>query len=255
MVKNYCAAGWGPGFIMSPRRGLQRRPGRSFGLGRGLFTEGCAAVIPAPIADWYFDFVSPYAWFGFNNLSQLPSGVSLRPRPVLFAALLKHWGQKGPAEITGKRDWTYRQCVWWADRHGIDFQMPAAHPFNPIPYLRLAIALDCQQGAIEQIFRWIWTRGEDAGDASRIEQLCRQLDVDPAQLLSIEIKDALRRSTDEAIRRGVFGVPTLCLGETLFWGSDAMPMVRDYLEDKPVFHSDAMRGASAIPVGVVRKGH
>lgn len=206
------------------------------------------------VADWYFDFVSPYSWFGLNTLNQLPEHIAVRPRPILFAALLKHWGQKGPAEITSKRSWTYRQCVWWADRHEVDFRLPAAHPFNPVPYLRLALLLERRREAIERIFRFIWTSGEDAGDPARLESLCRELQVDPAHLQLLDIKDLLRKSTNDAISQGVFGVPTIGFGNKLFWGADAMPMVLDYLDSTSIFQSDAMRKADSIPVGVVRRG-
>ena len=67
--------------------------------------------------DWYFDFVSPYSYICLHRLGELPVQVSYKP--VLFAGLLNHWGQKGPAEIPAKRKWTYRWCTWWARELGI----------------------------------------------------------------------------------------------------------------------------------------
>ena len=68
-------------------------------------------------------------------------------RPVLFGALLKHWGHKGPAEIEPKRAWTYRHVLWLAHRHGIAMQMPAQHPFNPLALLRLLHGLRARRAA------------------------------------------------------------------------------------------------------------
>src|SRR5687768_8342398 len=93
--------------------------------------------------DWYFDFVSPYSYICFNRLDELPIEPSYKP--VLFAGLLNHWGQKGPAEIPAKRRWTYRWCTWWAHELGVPLRFPAAHPFNPLQHLRLAIACGCTQ--------------------------------------------------------------------------------------------------------------
>ena len=104
-------------------------------------------------ANWYFDFISPYSYFGLFELERLGSQVSIDYRPVLFAALLNHWGQRGPAEIPGKRTWTYRWCTWYAAQHGIPFKLPHAHPFNPLGYLRLAIAANCDPAAIRQDLR------------------------------------------------------------------------------------------------------
>ena len=95
---------------------------------------------------FYLDFISPYAYLAFEQLPQALQGLSYAVdyQPVLFAGLLKHHGQLGPAEMPGKRDWTYRQVLWLAHRHGIPLQLPAAHPFNPLPLLRLALA--CGEG-------------------------------------------------------------------------------------------------------------
>ena len=76
--------------------------------------------------DWYFDFVSPYSYICLHRLGELPLQVSYKP--VLFAGLLKHWGQKGPAEIEPKRAWTFRQIAWHAHRLGIPIETPAQHP-------------------------------------------------------------------------------------------------------------------------------
>lgn len=83
---------------------------------------------------FYLDFISPYAYLAFEQLPKALEGVSysVRYRPVLFAGMLKHHGQLGPAEIAPKRDWTYRQVLWLAHNQGLELQMPASHPFNPL---------------------------------------------------------------------------------------------------------------------------
>jgi 2-hydroxychromene-2-carboxylate isomerase len=108
--------------------------------------------------DFYLDFISPYAYLAFEQLPQALQGLSyqVRYRPILFAGLLKHHGQLGPAEIAPKRDWTYRQVAWLAAQQGVELQLPAAHPFNPLGLLRLAWAC-ASQGApnryvVETIF-------------------------------------------------------------------------------------------------------
>src|SRR5262245_46260764 len=101
--------------------------------------------------DWYFDFISPYAYIASHGLGELGE-VRIRYRPVLFAALLKIWNNKGPAEIAPKRQWTYRWCTWNASRLGIPFRFPAAHPFNPLPWLRLSIAAGNTPEAVRRIF-------------------------------------------------------------------------------------------------------
>lgn len=183
---------------------------------------------------FYFDPISPYAYLAFEHLPQALLGLSYQVsyKPVLFGALLKHHGQLGPAEVAGKREWSYRQVLWQAQRHGIELQLPAVHPFNPLALLRLAVACDRQglpnRYVCEALFRHVWHGGADATDPARLAMLLEQLA--PARdVAGEEVKSGLKAHTQEAISAGVFGVPTLAVDGRLFWGFDALPMLADYL--------------------------
>src|SRR6478735_6002807 len=191
--------------------------------------------MPASV-DWYFDFVSPYSYIALHRLEELPSPVAYKP--VLFAGLLHHWGQKGPAEIPAKRRWTYRWCTWWAKSLDIPFRFPAEHPFNPLHHLRLALACGSRPEAVKRIFESIWTSGANASDPQRFSLLCSELGVNEAQLA--EAKDALRKNTEEAAARGVFGVPSFVADGEVFWGADSIEFLNAYLEDKTVLRNDEM---------------
>jgi 2-hydroxychromene-2-carboxylate isomerase len=181
------------------------------------------------IADWYFDFVSPFSYLQCERLQAL--AASIRPHPVLLAAILDANGQKGPAEIPAKRVFTYRFVVWQAKALGIPLKFPHAHPFNPLPLLRLAIACDSRLDAITQIFRFVWRDGRLPDLPLEWVDLADRLGVRDAdaRIAGTDIKDALRRETDQAIARGLFGVPTLAVGGELFWGLDATEMAIEYL--------------------------
>lgn len=190
---------------------------------------------------FYLDFISPYAYLAFEKLPEalLGQSYSVSYQPVLFAALLKRHGQLGPAEIPGKREWTYRQVLWLARQHGVDLQLPVQHPFNPIRLLRLALA--CSESGLpnryvcETIFRHVWLGG-GAVDLERLQALTEQLA--PARGVSDELtKIQLRANTDDAIAKGVFGVPTFEVDGKLFWGLDALPMLKAYLDGDTWFDS------------------
>ena len=197
-----------------------RRFGRPPRRGRAV---RAARNDPWRTVDWYFDFVSPFAYLQSERLATLAPKLRVRYRPVLFAALLAAHGQKGPAEIARKRVFTYRYAVWLARRQGVALKMPHEHPFNPLPLLRLAIACDCAPDAVHRIFRFVWRDGRLPDLPIEWDELARDLRLPDAQrrIGEADVKDALRRNTDEAIARGVFGVPTLMVGDELFWGVDA----------------------------------
>jgi 2-hydroxychromene-2-carboxylate isomerase len=203
-------------------------------------------------AIWYFDFISPFAWIGLHRLKELP-GLEIEYRPVLFAGILKHWGQKGPAEMPTKRRYTYRWSHWTAQSLGIPFRYPSAHPFNPLHHLRLAIACGCRREAIKTIFESIWTAGEDASDPARFAALLRNLNVEREAIEKPEIKEKLKTDTEDAIKRGVFGVPTLEIDGELFWGADAMDFAKAFLADPATLRNEEMRRLDGLPVAAARK--
>ena len=205
-----------------------------------------------PITFW-FDPISPFAWLAFERLPQALEGCSyaVTYRPVLFAGLLAHWGQKGPAEVEPKRAWTFRQVAWLAQQHGTPLDTPAVHPFNPLPLLRLALACGPNRRVVEALMRHVWVGGGDAADAVRIAALTQRLAParDPA---SAEVKAELRSATDQAIQRGVFGVPSFELDGRLFWGLDALPMLRAALLGDAWFDGPAWAAAGQPRPGVKR---
>ncbi len=213
-----------------------------------------------PITFW-FDPISPYAWLAFDRLPQALEGIShaVEYRPVLFAGLLKAWGQKGPAEIAPKRAWTYRQVLWLAHQQGTPLQLPQPHPFNPLALLRLAFASapagqTPSRHMVEQLFRHVWCRcGADPNEPQALAALTRAIAPvrDPQ---GDDIKAELRAASDLALARGVFGVPTLeCQGRN-FWGQDALPMLRAALTGDPWFDGPDWDAAGAQPTGVERRG-
>jgi len=201
--------------------------------------------------DWYFDFVSPYSYICLHRLREVPAPIIYKP--VLFAGLLNHFGQKGPAEIPAKRKWTYRWCHWWAKALGVPFRFPASHPFNPLHHLRLALACGSSPDAVRRIFDSIWLSGEEAVDPARFSKLCHELKIGEQQLADQKIKDLLRRNTEEAAARGVFGVPSLVADGEIFWGADSIEFLNAFLADPEIVRNEEMRRLESLPFAAARK--
>lgn len=207
---------------------------------------------------FYFDVISPYAYLAFEHMPQALQGISYQAtyRPVLFAGLLKHHGQLGPAEIPPKRAWTYRQVQWTANQLGIELQMPASHPFNPLALLRLAIA--CGQNGlpnryvVETLFRHVWCSRKNAEDAMRMTALTSLLKP-PQDPNSEEVKALLKRFTESAMHAGVFGVPTFKVDDKLFFGLDSLPMLAAYLKNEAWFEGSNWDDVLNISVGTSRQ--
>ena len=216
------------------------------------------AHVPAPTGlptiTFYVDFVSPYAWLAFTQLPQALEGLhyQVRYRPVLLGALLQAHGNPGPAGVTPKRAWTLRHAAWAGQHLGVGLDMPARHPFPPLPLLRLALEHssdgDINRFVTDTVLRHVWLGGgADALEPARLDalraQLAPQRRADPEQA-----KQWLRANTDAAHAAGVFGVPTFEVNGLHFWGLDSLPMLRAYLE------GDAWFGAHWQALADVPKG-
>ena len=214
-----------------------------------------ASGAPAPVrVAWVFDVISPFAYLALPRLEELPAGVELVVVPVLLAALLDRFGQRGPAEIPSKRRFTYRFVLWRARRLGLPLRMPPAHPFNPLAALRLIIAAGSDRRAAETVLKAVFGEGRDLTDQAVIADLAAQLGVaDPQRALAdAAVKQRLRENTLWASAQGVFGVPTLLIGEELFWGHDAFDMALDYLSRPQSFADPDMRALDSLPIGAAR---
>ena len=212
---------------------------------------------------FYLDFISPYAWLAFECLPEALEGLSysVSYQPVLLGALLQQHGNPGPAGIAPKRDWTYRHVTWLGHAQGTPLQMPARHPFNPLPLLRQALACS-DDGFINRfvagaVLRHVWQGGHDALDAGRLDALAAELSEqvraagqDPTGEAP---KTLLRANTQAAQAAGVFGVPAFAVDDKLFWGLDGLPMLRAYLEGDAWFAGDGWDSAPRVPSGLAPK--
>ena len=179
-------------------------------------------------AHWYFDFISPFAYLQWHQLREFDDDVDFTPRPILFAALLKHWGQLGPAEIAPKRVFTYQYALWLARSRGVPIRAPQGHPFNPLPFLRLSIAAGNSPSAIGSIFEHVWASGGSLSPGPEYDRLAAALGVaDTSAIEAPAVKTTLRQNTDAAIAAGVFGVPSIVVAGNVIWGQDATGMLRD----------------------------
>ena len=197
---------------------------------------------------WYFDFLSPFSYLHWQKVK----AMEVVAVPVVFGAVLSARGQKGPAEIAGKREFTYRHVLWQARAEGVPLVFPPAHPFNPLGALRACIAAGSTHAAVDTIFDWIWRDGRAADSDEAITPLLERLGLTFADITAADTKAALRANTEAAIAAGVYGVPTLQIGDDLFWGNDAHAFALAALHDPSILEDPQMQRVSTLPIGISR---
>ena len=206
-------------------------------------------------AKWYFDFISPFAYLQFAQFPNLPNNIQITPVPAVFGAILKHWGQLGPAEIPPKRRFVYRFFQWNADELGVPFTMPPIHPFNPIPALRLCTAAGAGIEHTRAVFDLIYVKGIQPDSPEGIQLIGEALNISNPEnaMQDPVVQDTLRGNTAQATSDGVFGVPSFVIDGEVFWGGDSTEMMLDFLKNPALFETPEMNRISNMEMGLTRK--
>ncbi len=190
---------------------------------------------------FYLDYISSNAYLAWTQVPRLEEsyGVAVEPEPVLFAGLLESTGLLGPAEVLPKRRWMGRNNLRKAALLGVPLEPPRFHPFNPLLPLRVS-SLPLPPGPraelVGALFRAVWVEGLHVSEPAVVEGVANGVGLDGAALVAEaqqpEAKARLRRQTDDAIAAGVFGVPSMGLGDEIFWGYDDLPYLELVLAGK-----------------------
>ena len=208
--------------------------------------------------DLYFDLLSPFAYVALARLDELPADVPLRMRPIILGPVLAHWGQRGPAEIAPKRTHTYRLSCFLAEKHGLPIRFPPRHPFNPLTAMRLLAGAETDTAMVRAAFGFVWGEGRAVDTPEEVTALAERLGLDPALAQSESAKARLRGFTEEAIARGIFGVPTFAVTaadgrEELFWGVDSIDMLLAWLQEPRLFDREPYASLGSVEMAVTRK--
>ena len=191
-----------------------------------------------PTLRFHFDYISTNAYLAWLQMPMIAKryGLIVEPVPVLFAGLLEAHGTTGPAETPAKALWMFKNNLRKAALLGVPLRAPAFHPFNPLLSLRVtSLALDSDEcdALITGLFEAVWVHQQHVSEPEVVERVAREAGLDGAALVAAaggtDAKALLRRQTDDAIARGVFGVPTMEIGGEIFWGYDDLPYLELFL--------------------------
>ncbi len=188
---------------------------------------------------FYFDYVSNNAYLAWSQLDRLCKefDIEVEPHPVLFAGLLNAHGNVGPAEIPAKRSWMLKNILRKCASLDVPMSPPIHHPFNPLMALR-ASCIDVEREArwrvIAGFFDAVWLHGEHVSEPDVVASIARDAGIDEHRVMewvrSPEAAQALRSQTDQAVQKGVFGIPSMLIEGELFFGYDDFPFLEQFLK-------------------------
>ncbi len=216
-----------------------------------------------PTIEFWFDYISPFAYLAWQRVHAAAerNGHEVIYRPVLFAGLLNHWGQLGPAEIPPKRLHAFKQVSRRAHALGVPLAPPPSHPFNPLLALRLTCAEQPaaqRRTLIDVLFRASWGGGPGVTDPAVVATLLRDAGLDATALLAAAQSQACKQllidNGQQAIERGLVGVPTMLVKKELFWGDDSFDDLEAYLRGEDKLDHEGLRRWAQLPASANRRG-
>jgi len=182
----------------------------------------------------YFDVVCPYAYLAFTQLPALAqeAGRTLQLRPILLGGLMGTLEASPPRTEGPKHRMTQidlrRRAAWLGQR----LEIPEAHPRRTVDAMRLLVAVEGPQrlALARALFEAYWLNGEDIADRAVLQRLATPFSLDVAAAVADPaVRQRLFSVTEEAHQAGVFGVPTVAVDDTLWWGVDRLDFVRAQL--------------------------
>ena len=184
--------------------------------------------------EFYFDFASPYTFLAHKEIRKIEkeNSIKIKYMPILLDSLLKSVGVKANADIPIKAKYMIKDCKLWANKKNIVFKFNNYFPIVTLNLMRCVLVAEKQgfaQNFINKIFDAIWEDGLNLNDNIIVEKLLKNIDINPKKFLmeSVDnkIKDELKKRTDEAYKKGIFGSPSFIVNNKIFWGQDRLEFV------------------------------
>ena len=184
--------------------------------------------------EFYFDFVSPYSFLAHKQIRKLEkkNSIKIKYKPILLGALHNLHNIKAPAFIPAKAKFMIRDCKMLAEKNSLRFKFNSYFPIKTVNLMRgvfIAEEDDFQSFYIDNIFDAIWQDGLNMNDQNIIDKILKNIEVNPKtfflRLATQNIKDQLKKKTNEAYEKGIFGAPTFIINNKIFWGQDRLEFV------------------------------
>ena len=181
--------------------------------------------------EFYFDFGSPYTFLAHKEIRRIEkeNSIKIKYMPILLGGLLQSSGIKANADIPIKGKYMIRDCKLWAEKYNIEFKFNSYFPIITLNLMRCVLVAKKNgfaQNFINKVFDAIWKDGLNLNDNTIVEKLLKNFDINPKKILieagEYKIKDELKKRTDDAYKKGIFGSPTFIVNNKIFWGQDRL---------------------------------
>ena len=181
--------------------------------------------------DFYFDFSSPYTYLAHKEIQkiEIENSIKINYKPILLGGILKLAGIKANVDIPIKGKYMIRDCKLISKKKKINFIFNSNFPIMTLNLMRFVLIAEKMGFAkkfIKKIFESIWSDDLNLNDQIVVKKILNSFDINIQNFLNessqLIIKNELKKRTDEAHKKGVFGVPTFIVNNKLFWGQDRL---------------------------------
>lgn len=190
--------------------------------------------------DFYFDFGSPAAYLAWTQLPKIcaDSAATLNYKPMLLGGVFQATGNRAPISVPLKGSYLFEDLSRFARRYGVAFRPNPHFPVNTITLMRVASGLQMRadprfEGFVKALFEAMWINAKNLADPDTLAGVLAAAGLNAAELMALAaepaVKDQLRANTEAAVARGIFGAPTMFVGNQMYWGQDRLDFVREAL--------------------------
>ena len=190
--------------------------------------------------EFYFDLGSPASYLAYTQLPDicLRANAQLHYKPILLGAVFQLTGNASPAMIPAKGRYIAEDLARFAKRYGVAMRFSRFFPINTMTMMRMLLAVQLREpqqfdALLRVLFEGIWLNNQNLGDEQVLGQVLTEAGFDVSKLLAYtaqpEIKGALKKATELAVERGVFGAPTCFVDDQMFFGQDRLDFIESAL--------------------------
>ncbi|WP_404940988.1 2-hydroxychromene-2-carboxylate isomerase [Pseudomonas danubii] len=190
--------------------------------------------------EFFFDLGSPTSYLAYTQLPKIcaQTDSQLVYQPMLLGGVFKTTGNASPISVPAKGRYMLQDLARFAQRYQVQLNFNPHFPINTLLLMRATTGVQMHLPErfidfIDCLFRALWVDKRNLNDAASVAQVLEQGGFDPQQILDLsnaeDVKTALRNNTEQALQRGVFGAPSMFVGEELFFGQDRLDFVREAL--------------------------